>query len=107
MLQNLLVERLGLAIHRDTKLLPVYLLVIGKGGPKLKAVSPDAPADGFSSEGSRDSVRIGSTKASMADLAGRLSRDLDRPVFDRTDIHELFEIQLDWSRGEGSERELE
>lgn len=36
MLQNLLIERFKLALHRETKELPMYALVVGKGGPKLK-----------------------------------------------------------------------
>jgi uncharacterized protein (TIGR03435 family) len=36
MLQNLLAERFKLALHRDTKELPMYALVVGKGGAKLK-----------------------------------------------------------------------
>jgi uncharacterized protein (TIGR03435 family) len=36
MLQALLADRLQLKIHRDNKELPVYNLVVGKNGPKLK-----------------------------------------------------------------------
>jgi uncharacterized protein (TIGR03435 family) len=43
MLQNLLAERFKLALHHETKELPIYALVVGKGGPKLKvAVEEDA-----------------------------------------------------------------
>jgi uncharacterized protein (TIGR03435 family) len=41
MMQALLADRLNLKIHRDTKELPVYNLVIGKNGPKLKESKPD------------------------------------------------------------------
>jgi uncharacterized protein (TIGR03435 family) len=36
MLQNLLAERFALMVHHETKVLPVYDLVIGKNGHKLK-----------------------------------------------------------------------
>ena len=43
MLQNLLAERFKLALHHETKELPMYSLVIGKGGSKLKeSVDDDA-----------------------------------------------------------------
>jgi uncharacterized protein (TIGR03435 family) len=43
MLQNLLAERFKLALHHETKELPMYALVVGKGGPKLKeSVEEDA-----------------------------------------------------------------
>jgi uncharacterized protein (TIGR03435 family) len=44
MLQSLLVERFGLAVHRETRELPIYELVVAKGGSKLKA--PEKPAAG-------------------------------------------------------------
>src|ERR1700680_616312 len=45
MLRNLLVERFKLVVHHDTKVLPVYELVVAKNGPKLKgsALNPVAP----------------------------------------------------------------
>jgi uncharacterized protein (TIGR03435 family) len=47
MLQNLLAERFNLKVHRDTKELPMYSLVIAKNGPKMKeSVETPAPAEG-------------------------------------------------------------
>jgi uncharacterized protein (TIGR03435 family) len=43
MLQNLLAERFKLTLHREKKDLPMYALVVGKNGPKLKE-SVDEPA---------------------------------------------------------------
>jgi uncharacterized protein (TIGR03435 family) len=42
MLQNLLAERFKLTLHRETKELPMYALVVAKGGPKMKE-SAEAP----------------------------------------------------------------
>src|ERR1017187_3373419 len=44
MLQNLLAERFKLALHHETKELPMYALVVGKGGSKLKESVDDDPA---------------------------------------------------------------
>ena len=45
MLQNLLAERFKLTLHHETKELPMYALVVGKGGPKLKeSVEEDTAA---------------------------------------------------------------
>jgi uncharacterized protein (TIGR03435 family) len=48
MWQTLLVERFKLQIHRETKELPMYALVVGKNGPKMKEseIDPDAPIGG-------------------------------------------------------------
>jgi uncharacterized protein (TIGR03435 family) len=44
MLQNLLIERFKLAVHREKKELPMYELTVAKGGPKLKESPPPPPA---------------------------------------------------------------
>ena len=60
MLQNLLAERFKLTLHREKKDLPMYALVVGKNGPKMKeslkesavvpgagdSAAPSAPAPG-------------------------------------------------------------
>jgi uncharacterized protein (TIGR03435 family) len=44
MLQTLLAERFKLQVHHETRETPVYALIVGKGGPKLKEVHDDPPA---------------------------------------------------------------
>jgi uncharacterized protein (TIGR03435 family) len=48
MWQTLLAERFKLEIHRETKELPMYALVVGKNGPKMKEseIDPNALAGG-------------------------------------------------------------
>jgi uncharacterized protein (TIGR03435 family) len=43
MLRNLLVERIGLVVHHETRRGPVYEMVVAKGGLKMKPAEP-APA---------------------------------------------------------------
>jgi len=83
MLVPLLAERFHLQMHRETRTLPVYALVIAKGGHKLKDgdggkqyVSPD-PGGGFRYR-----------NYPMAALAETLSllRTTGRPVVDRTGL---------------------
>src|ERR1700683_2249792 len=58
MLQNLLAERFKLTLHREKKDLPMYALVVGKNGPKMKESPPDDPdakdAAGPKDQGSSD-----------------------------------------------------
>jgi len=44
MIQALLAERFKLTIHRESKEMQVYELVVNKGGPKLKDAAPEEPA---------------------------------------------------------------
>jgi uncharacterized protein (TIGR03435 family) len=45
MLRELLVERFHLAAHRQTRQVPIYVLLPGKGGPKLHEADPAAEED--------------------------------------------------------------
>jgi uncharacterized protein (TIGR03435 family) len=44
MLRNLLTERFKMTVHKESKELPMYSLVVAKNGPKLKESAPVAPA---------------------------------------------------------------
>jgi uncharacterized protein (TIGR03435 family) len=45
MLRNLLAERFKLVVHHDTKVLPVYELMVAKSGPKLKESALNSVSD--------------------------------------------------------------
>ncbi|HYL38681.1 MAG TPA: TIGR03435 family protein [Bryobacteraceae bacterium] len=68
MLQALLAERFRLAMHRETKDHPVYALVVGKNGPKLKDAAPDTDAP--AQDNAKSGVVIGS-----GDRQARVSTD--------------------------------
>jgi len=43
--QHLLAERVKLAVHHESKEMPVFEMTVGRNGPKLKeSVEPPAPA---------------------------------------------------------------
>jgi uncharacterized protein (TIGR03435 family) len=89
MWQNLLADRFKLRVHRETKELPLYALVVGNLGFKLTEVPPDDPAapgsdvrtasggvSGGSGSASNAHVRRELTMPMVADF---LSLNLDRP----------------------------
>jgi uncharacterized protein (TIGR03435 family) len=60
LLQALLAERFGLAIHHEQKEQNVYALVVGKDGPKLEPSPPDdpKPADGAPQTTRPDPIQV-------------------------------------------------
>jgi uncharacterized protein (TIGR03435 family) len=80
MFQQLLAERFKLAVHWETRELPVYAMVVGKKGPLLH---PTKELDGHSGTSSNNGqlTAQGVTMAQMADaLTRELARELGRVV---------------------------
>lgn len=127
MLQNLLAERFKMQFHRETKELPVFALVVAKGGPKLQEAKDEPPPpesdgpqslpsipkmgpDGFpdlskvlAGRGGifmmmePDRARLVGQKATLQDLAGRLSNELSKPVTDETGLTKKYDFTLTYS----------
>jgi uncharacterized protein (TIGR03435 family) len=99
MLQDLLAKRFKLSLNRETKPIPVYELVVAKGGPKLPAPKSENESAGRHAVESLPRVQDGSfvfAETSMPEFAAKLSmlRSVDRPVVDRTEIEGFFDITL-------------
>jgi uncharacterized protein (TIGR03435 family) len=88
MLKTLLEERFKLVAHRETRVLPAYELVIGKGGLKVQEV--EAGPDKTSSS----RTTFNGKKTTMQRLADFLASVLNRPVIDKTETKGVFDIQL-------------
>src|ERR1700716_3749159 len=96
MLQTLLEDRFKLALHRETKVLPIYALVVGKNGPKLH----QAEGEGGLRISMGPKGRKLTGNVSIARLADTLSNFMDRPVLDMTELKGNFDIDLDWKPDE-------
>jgi len=101
MLQELLAERFHLKLHRETRQLPIYALVVAKNGPKLPKATLEekeclgipigyVACQGRFLGGMGRGVRA--KAVDMSDLAQYLSGFTDRPIMDQTGIAGLFEI---------------
>jgi uncharacterized protein (TIGR03435 family) len=97
MLQALLTERFRLAVHRETKELPVYALIVGKGGPKF----PKAKDDGSGAEiGTGGGHQFRAHHVSMTQLASALSGYIGEAVSDATELKGIFDLTLDFTTDE-------
>jgi uncharacterized protein (TIGR03435 family) len=91
MLQTLLADRFKLKIHRESKELPVYLLIVGKNGPKLHESEGDAQPRRRLSNGSL--IFQNSPISMLTEYLPRLSV-ISRPVLDMTGLKGNFDFTL-------------
>jgi len=121
MQQNLLATRLGLVVHREKKEMPVYELIVAKGGSKLKEAAPagelaDTPsfAGGIKrdDEGfpilppghtmyaiAMDHARLQGVSETMEHFASTLSGQLSAPVTDATGLTGKYDFTFKWLPG--------
>lgn len=117
MLQALLEDRFGLRIHRETREISVYALVVAKGGSKLHpfregtcnayditaSFPPPPPPDNPCRN--RGTLRGGLIVldiqgATLDEFATMYLRNVDRPVINRTGIKGRFDIHLEFAPDE-------
>ena len=108
MLQSLLRDRFKLELHRETKEQPVYALVVGKNGPKLKATTippsdyPDSPnrrpgtpvRGDIQMLGGPSGLHLTGPAVTMSRLSETLSGFTDKPVVDQTGLSGEYDIDL-------------
>jgi uncharacterized protein (TIGR03435 family) len=119
MLQAFLEERFQLKTHRETREIPVYAMIVGKGGLKVQPLAegactpldlthPPAPAQpgdpppnlcGIMMMGStaKGDMTIEVRGSTMTQFAQRLSGRLDRAVVDKTGIAGKFNFHLEFT----------
>ena len=113
MLQSLLRERFGLEVHHETKELPGYALLVGKGGPKLTAAPRFDPAPNQDESQVRaalaqqalsltrvDRPPVGATRyrfkgIDAGQIAGIISQLAQAPVLDMTRLKGTYDVELE------------
>jgi len=103
MLQALLADRLKLALHRETRDLTVYALVIAKNGPKLQESEPGDSyrnghkgPDGVSRPGGIhfEGQKLIAQGVPVGAMLFHLSRQLHRTVLDETALSGTYDFTL-------------
>jgi uncharacterized protein (TIGR03435 family) len=91
MVQALLADRFQLKLHQETRTLPAYDLILGKGGSKLQSTKSTGKSIGtsrtyFNGQGLTTTL-----------IAQELSRIAGRVVVDRTDLTGRYDFKLQWT----------
>jgi uncharacterized protein (TIGR03435 family) len=103
MMQALLADRFHLQIHRLSKPLPAYNLVVGAGGSKLKTTAGGKSAINLRPIGGKDAVdrraglHITATNVTIDQIVhGQIGRDTGRPTFDKTGLTGHYDFTLEY-----------
>jgi uncharacterized protein (TIGR03435 family) len=107
--QTILTERFGLTFHREMKVLPVYELVVDKGGPRFQPSKIEAGQRGANGLGAGSlhtnnhdgNADMASTAVPISSLVNVLSRQMERIVVDQTGLTGRYDLNLTWSRDDG------
>jgi len=103
MLEKLLADRFKLTLHHDTKELPVYALVVAKGGAKV--TKSEGNPDGLPSlmfRGGPGGIVLPAKNSTMADFASVIQRTyVDRPVVDQTGLAGRYDFDLNFTPDPG------
>jgi len=113
MLRRLIEERFGMKMHRETRVLPTYEVMLAKDGPRLHdSNGKDASKLVVSArkgdpQFSKDKTGLIAEGATIADICGKLSEPLQRPVVDKTGLKEHYDLRIDTTgyilNGEGAD----
>jgi uncharacterized protein (TIGR03435 family) len=96
MLRSLLADRFNLKVQYEIKTLPIYELVVAKGGSKLK--------ESHASETNTNGIgRLTAQAMPMADLALILTIQVNRIVVDKTGLTGQYDFALRWTPDPGGE----
>lgn len=90
--RNLLAERFGLVVHKETREEQVYTLIVAKGGPKLTVVTSPGDRQGISGNRGRSQ----GFAAPMSMMAMNLSSIIGRPVTDKTGLLGNYDWVLEY-----------
>jgi len=95
MVQALLVERFKLVSHPETRELPIYALMVAKGGSKLE----ETKSNGLKISGSYG--KLVAESVTTDGLARELAKAVGRVVVDKTGIPGRFDVTLRWTPDQG------
>jgi uncharacterized protein (TIGR03435 family) len=94
MLQALLAERFALKTHEETRVLPLYALVVAKGGAKFKASEKNGTSVSTNNSNGNVQIIVQGSDHTLRLLAEQLGRSVGRVVVDKTGLDGRFDLTL-------------
>ncbi|SPF47852.1 conserved exported hypothetical protein [Candidatus Sulfopaludibacter sp. SbA4] len=97
MLQALLADRFHLSVHHARRDLPVFNLVVAKGGPKFMENVSDAKVSMAMRDGRVFRIRaVHAPITSLAEEFANPNHGAGRPVFDKTGLTGFYDYEIEW-----------
>jgi uncharacterized protein (TIGR03435 family) len=94
MTQRLLEDRFKIKLHRESREMQVYELVVDSKGLKMKKSSPDAISEQHLAALGRN-LEISNPKATMDYLAGAIGMSrIGRPVLNKTELTDAYDLKI-------------
>jgi len=106
LLQAVLADRFRLECHRETRETPVYALVVGKDGSKLKDAGISGNNPRLRMTANAAGKHIIAWHSTMQQLALLLSGTAGRPVVDKTGLSKKYAFQLDWNPADAPDSDI-
>jgi uncharacterized protein (TIGR03435 family) len=100
LLQSLLAERFKLVVHQETRSEPALALVVAKGGPKFKEVSPTPPGQTPKPPMVMENGILTFNGYPITGLAAVLSQVMGQTVVDKTGLTGRYEFTIPWTKSE-------
>lgn len=97
MLRVLARDYLKLTFHMETTEVPIYEMVIGKNGSKLKPADPNAPEQGMRVSGGGGVTTWDGKNTALNSMMGQLTYVMGRPVYDKTGLTGRYDFQVKYS----------
>jgi uncharacterized protein (TIGR03435 family) len=113
MMRSLLAERFHLKYHLETRVMPAYVILVGRSGHKLVKGEDGECADAIKAgQSTCDAIQflpygMGIRNMPVAAFAAGVARQLqDRPVVDRTGLEGRFDARVLWRPTEMTAEQL-
>jgi uncharacterized protein (TIGR03435 family) len=108
LLRSLLADRFQLTTHKETREMATYVLVVDKGGPKLRQTTgvPAQSMRGVNQRATAGTAKMIGDGVTMAALAYRIAIQqpfLGHTVLDKTGLTGFYDLTLEWDAGDDAE----